>query len=564
MRRLLLLSLVSSGIAFSQTSRVPVVFVRGYDFGVILGGSCTPSTAADTFGGLPAQLQQDGATIYFFDQCAAGGGQVASIEALGKLFTQFLATIKDPQVDVIAHSMGGLIVRAHLSGFQSPGSYAPPSDPKIRKAVLIAVPNFGLEIPIPASDAQLTEMKLGSAFLYALGRWNQETDDLRGLDALSILGDAGTTGADDGVVPLNSASLSSFGRGSERTRVLSYCHTDGLSFLGLCNGTSIASAPETATIVRSFLAGTNDWASVGRTLPTTGSATGGVLVTARDANDTPLNITAITYNASANTLTQGPAAFYSPGLPPATYTFTALMGATAAVSAPIQIRAAQFTPVLLKSQPQIAAVIPAAGLIDARVVAPGSLVSLYGSGLAASTLQASGFPFPAALNGTAITSGNTPIPVYFVSDAQVNAYIPPALSGFVNVTLKNAKGQHSTTLYVSPTSPALFFGATGASATHADGSLITSASPAAVGETIVLYATGLGATTTKGGIDYANVVPTVTVGGVSATVLFAGRTPGYVGLDQINVTIPAGIKGNVQAVASSGGRTSNSVTLAIQ
>jgi len=67
------------------------------------------------------------------------------------------------------------------------------------------------------------------------------------------------------------------------------------------------------------------------------------------------------------------------------------------------------------------------------------------------------------------------------------------------------------------------------------------------------------------GLDYAVQQPTVTVGGMACPVTFAGAAPGYVGLDQINCTIPAGLASNESApvVITSGGRTSNTATLAI-
>jgi uncharacterized protein (TIGR03437 family) len=58
----------------------------------------------------------------------------------------------------------------------------------------------------------------------------------------------------------------------------------------------------------------------------------------------------------------------------------------------------------------------------------------------------------------------------------------------------------------------------------------------------------------------------VTVGGVSCPVTFAGAAPNYVGLDQINCTIPAGIASSASApvVITSGDRISNSATLAVE
>jgi hypothetical protein len=292
-------------------------------------------------------------------------------------------------------------------------------------------------------------MAFGSGFLYNLARWNQGTDDLRGIDSLSIVGNSGTTGTDDGVVSLNSGSLLSFGRPMLRTRVLPYCHTAILAALGACTGGGIADAPETSTMVRSFLGGTNDWSTVGNTIVTGTGATGGLFFTARDSNDVAFNATSVIYDSVGSMLSPGSLAYYKDLLNPGTYTMKA-QTTTAAVQGSVSIQPAQFVAELVKVPPVINAVIPSAGLPDARVVAPGALVSFYGSGLAASTAQFTTLPFPAQLAGTTITSGSVALPLLSVSDAQVNAYVPPSLSGLVNVTIKNVMGQHTTTLLARP------------------------------------------------------------------------------------------------------------------
>jgi uncharacterized protein (TIGR03437 family) len=559
-----------AGFATAQTVRPPVVFVRGYDFNWLLGGFCNPSDPSGTFGSLPSQIQSDGAMVYGFDNCAAAGMKNVPIEMLGALFGQFLATIPAPQVDIVAHSMGGLIVRAYMAGLQpAPASSTPPQDPRIRKIVFIATPHFGTGLAnLFGSDAEVTDMAMGSGFLYNLARWNQGVDDLRGIDSLAIVGNSGPTGTDDGLVSLNSASLVSFGRPFLRTRVLPYCHTGILAILGACTGGSIAEAPETSTMVRSFLAGTNDWSTVGTTIVAGTGATGGILFTARDATDAAYNISSVVYDAAGSSLSRGALAYYKDLVSPATYAMKAQTTAGVAQGS-IAIQPAQFVAALVKVPPAINAIIPSAGLSDARVVAPGSLVSFYGSGLAASSAQFTNLPFPTQLADTTITSGSTALPLLAVSNGQVNAYVPPSLSGFLNVTIKNSLGQHTTTLLVAPAVPALFSlnnsGSGPASALHASGVVVGATNPATAGEYISLYATGLGGTTASSGLDVAVLTPQVTVGGAPAMVTFAGRAPGFVGLDQINIQIPAGITGAaVPVVASSGGRTSNTVTLAIQ
>ena len=91
--------------------------------------------------------------------------------------------------------------------------------------------------------------------------------------------------------------------------------------------------------------------------------------------------------------------------------------------------------------------------------------------------------------------------------------------------------------------------------------------PASIGETVVIYCTGLGPVTPPvaegapppGSPLSTAVNPvTVTIGGVAASVSFAGLTPGDPGLYQINAVVPSGIvTGNaVPVVISVAGQTS--------
>jgi uncharacterized protein (TIGR03437 family) len=87
-------------------------------------------------------------------------------------------------------------------------------------------------------------------------------------------------------------------------------------------------------------------------------------------------------------------------------------------------------------------------------------------------------------------------------------------------------------------------------ATHADGCVITKLSPARSGETVVLYGTGLGTTDPAVVNGQISMVPaqivllgelSVLVAGTaldSASVFYAGVTPGIPGLYQINVRLP--------------------------
>ena len=90
-----------------------------------------------------------------------------------------------------------------------------------------------------------------------------------------------------------------------------------------------------------------------------------------------------------------------------------------------------------------------------------------------------------------------------------------------------------------------------------DQSLVTADNPLHAGDSVELYATGLGLTTPRNGLDYAVQQPTVTVGGVACPVTFAGAAPNYVGLDQINCTIPRGLTSSAVGAGGDYVRRSN-------
>ena len=280
----------------SNSTRPPVVLVNGWMTGFSLNNSCPISTSsADTFGNLGPYLVQDGVpVVYLFDNCAVDPGN--TIEALGADLGAFLNTIQYdsgaqvPQIDLVAHSMGGLIARAYLAGIQPNQTFQPPSPTLVRKLVLIATPNFGSFVAgnyvySIAAGSQSAELMPGSALLWNLATWNQYYDDLRGVDALAVIGNAGSyipnlsssimnNNASDGLVTLTSASLGfAVPRQSFPTRVVPYCHIDPSAFtnanLGTfaCNAAGIANVTDTShltgQIVRSFLAGTTAWSSIG-------------------------------------------------------------------------------------------------------------------------------------------------------------------------------------------------------------------------------------------------------------------------------------------------------------
>ncbi|HEX4642111.1 MAG TPA: hypothetical protein VH161_01545, partial [Candidatus Acidoferrales bacterium] len=95
--------------------------------------------------------------------------------------------------------------------------------------------------------------------------------------------------------------------------------------------------------------------------------------------------------------------------------------------------------------------------------------------------------------------------------------------------------------------------------------VVSPTNPLHAGDYLTLFLTGLGATTTQNGLEYAQTQPTITVGAQSCRVTFAGRAPTIPGVDQINCVIPSGVSGSALAVVvTSAGRASNIASLAVQ
>ncbi len=580
--------LIAPGALVPRTSKPPVVFLNGYQ------QLCTGSNFAGTFGIADQVLLANDEVSLFFDNCSSPGKP--AIEDLGASFGAFLANLKYDdgtpvdQVDVIAHSMGGLIVRSYLSGKQFAGAaFIPPAETRIRKVIFLATPHFGTGVALGLGlDAQLDELASGSRFLFDLATWNQGTDDLRGVDAIAAIGNGGSgratmPGFDDGVVALTSGSLQFYL--PDRTRVLPYCHVDGgglISIVGYCssNAKGIAdirsATQDTAQLIVSFLNGTVDWQSIGQGVADNPflSSNGGLMVTMRSETDDNLPLdsaSAQSSNGQSKTLNNpNHDVAYTDLFPAGPTTINTASGSTN-LTGSLTLPAGVYAAVVAKGGPLIASARPAAASTFPLNVAPGEIIAIFGSNLAAETMTATGELLPRQLSDAEVLVNGNPIPLYYVSLNQINAIMPDDASGLVQLTVQNSSGKHTVNVLIAPTVPEILtLDASGSGPALArraiDESVVTSDNPLQPGDYLVLFVTGLGATTNRDGIDYANVQPTVSIGGVDCPVSFAGRAPGYPGLDQINCAVPAGIAASagVPVFVTSGGRTSNTATVAIQ
>jgi uncharacterized protein (TIGR03437 family) len=233
-------------------------------------------------------------------------------------------------------------------------------------------------------------------------------------------------------------------------------------------------------------------------------------------------------------------------------------------------------------------VVNAAGSGHSAIVAPGSLISIFGSGLAGGLSTANSIPISTTLGDVdSVTINGTAAPLVFVSDSQINAQLPWGMGpGQANVVVtRGGTASAPMAVQVNPFAPALFglnLGTLQAIATNADGSLTAPANgvpgiashPATAGDTIVLYATGLGPvspTVTDGANSMdttrtTTTTPAVLIGGAQASVSSSVLSPQFVGVYQLNVVVPGGVTGNGVAVQIQigGANSVDPVTIALQ
>lgn len=266
------------------------------------------------------------------------------------------------------------------------------------------------------------------------------------------------------------------------------------------------------------------------------------------------------------------------------------------------------------SGPLVGSVVNAANFSSRNIVSPGSIVSVFGAGFGSSNNL---FAFPSTtVDGLSVLFGTTPAPLFALAatGGQINVLVPMDLpsSGNVDLTVQTAGGTSAPlTVTVATATPGMFYYTDPLVLTRHNAVAVTAntgwiampssmaanlglpttcptaaslcGQPAKAGSYLQIYATGLGAATPGGNASAAVLAataiapasgnplyetlatPTVTIGGQTAPVVFSGVAPGYNGLYQIDVQIPAGVApgSDVPIVVTSAG-ASDSATIAVQ
>jgi virginiamycin B lyase len=241
--------------------------------------------------------------------------------------------------------------------------------------------------------------------------------------------------------------------------------------------------------------------------------------------------------------------------------------------------------------------VPAAGVSDgagfSAKISGGGIGSIFGTGLSSATALAATVPLPTTLDGVTVLMNGTPVPLIFISPLQINFQVPWQLLSFSTATLTvtTAGGMSPTILLnLSVAAPGIFKIPTTNSATQGAIQIANTATfvapvgaipgetsrPATTGDVLTIYCSGLGAVTdtpdtgsaagSGSSLSSVQAPVSVTIGGKSAPFLFAGLSPGYVGLYQVNVQLPAGVTPGsaVPVIVTTASLNSNTVTIAVQ
>ncbi len=217
-------------------------------------------------------------------------------------------------------------------------------------------------------------------------------------------------------------------------------------------------------------------------------------------------------------------------------------------------------------------------------IARGSVFAIFGEKLGPSPFQeVSAFPLGTTLAGVSIsvTQSGVVTQVYplFVSAGQINALMPSSVTAglaTLRVTYQGVKS-NAITIQIANSAPGIFAASSGgygpgviqnfiSGASQPNNSLVIPASP---GQVLIIWGTGLGPVTFPDNVapTVVNIATpvTVTIGGQTAQVQYAGRTPCCSGIDQVNVVVPANAPFGcwVPVSVNAGGVVSNTTTMAI-
>jgi uncharacterized protein (TIGR03437 family) len=205
--------------------------------------------------------------------------------------------------------------------------------------------------------------------------------------------------------------------------------------------------------------------------------------------------------------------------------------------------------------------ISSGGVVNAAsygALSPESLASLFGTNLASSPASATA-PLPTNLGGVTVSVNGKAAPLIYVGPQQINFQVPweTAVGNATVMVTANGVNSNSVTVPVLAAAPGVFFASGNpsnrqnqAAIQNSDYSLNTPNNPALAGTPIIAYLTGTGPVTPAAStglpapldsLSYLTSSYNALLWPNPAPIAFAGLAPGFVGLTQMNVSIPPGL-----------------------
>jgi uncharacterized protein (TIGR03437 family) len=235
--------------------------------------------------------------------------------------------------------------------------------------------------------------------------------------------------------------------------------------------------------------------------------------------------------------------------------------------------------------PILAAAVSGASFAGNTPLAPGNIISLFGTNMANGSAAASAIPLTDTLAGASVVMAGVELPMLYSSAGQINAVVSGGININTNQQVLVQRGNAYSipiSVDVGPSEPAIFAyplpgdppnqGAIVNALTY---NVAQPGTPVTGGDILAIFCTGLGAVSPavpdgagapSSPLSNTVATPTVTVGGTAAQVTFSGLSPGFVGLYQIDAVVPSGITpGNqVPVVITIAGQTSPPATIAVK
>jgi uncharacterized protein (TIGR03437 family) len=268
--------------------------------------------------------------------------------------------------------------------------------------------------------------------------------------------------------------------------------------------------------------------------------------------------------------------------------YAGALGDTTSLTVPVELEVVAAGPPVIDFQ----GVQDNATFVPGDALAPGDVAVVKGQQLSTRDFApATELPLPTRLGDTQVLFNGQPLPLYYTLYGQIACQIPtdaPIGTSLVQVKRQDGQVSNQVSVDIAAWAPRILVGPAGYGViTFPDYSrpmptgsfpgVVTH--PAKAGDTLTLWAYGLGATSpfvvtgqpapSSEPLARLTSTPVVTfgggIGGPTVTADFAGLAPGLAGVYQVNVAIPNNVpKGNVYVSLAFGSSTSNSVLILIQ